>query len=97
MEKLFIIDLMPFLYKGYFVFLRNPRMTASGINTSALLGLANGLMSILKNYAPDYAVLAMDPQGTTFRHEARPTRPSVRRCRRILPLPSPTRSSSPRR
>ena len=72
MEKLFIIDLMPFLYKGYFVFLRNPRMTASGINTSALLGLANGLMSILKNHAPDYAVLAMDPQGTTFRHEAYP-------------------------
>ena len=47
MNKLFIIDLMPFLYKGHFVFLRNPRMTASGINTSALLGLANGLQSIL--------------------------------------------------
>ena len=48
MDKLFIIDLMPFLYKGHFVFLRNPRMTASGINTSALLGLVAGLQSILK-------------------------------------------------
>ena len=69
-DKLFIIDLMPFLYKGHFVFLRNPRMTASGINTSALLGLANGLQSILKHERPTHAVLAMDPQGPTFRHEA---------------------------
>ena len=68
--KLFIIDLMPFLYKGHFVFLRNPRITASGINTSALLGLANGLMSILKKESPTHAVLAMDPGGPTFRHEA---------------------------
>ena len=70
MEKLFIIDLMPFLYKGHFVFLRNPRMTASGINTSALLGLANGLQSILKKEKPTHAVLAMDPGGPTFRHKA---------------------------
>ena len=67
---LFIIDLMPFLYKGHFVFIRNPRMTASGINTSALLGLANGLQSILKKEQPTHAVLAMDPGGPTFRHEA---------------------------
>ena len=63
---------MPFLYKGHFVFLRNPRMTASGINTSALLGLANGLESILKKERPTHAVLAMDPEGPTFRHEAYP-------------------------
>ncbi len=70
MKKLFIIDLMPFLYKGHFVFLRNPRMTTSGINTSALLGLVNGLQSILKKEQPTHAVFAMDPGGPTFRHEA---------------------------
>ena len=70
MEKLFIIDMMPFLYKGHFVFLRNPRMTSSGINTSALIGLANGLLSILKKEQPTHAVFAMDPGGPTFRHEA---------------------------
>ena len=68
--KLFVIDLMPFLYKGHFVFLRNPRMTASGINTSALLGLANGLLGILRREQPTHAVLAMDPSGPTFRHQA---------------------------
>ena len=70
MKKLFIIDLMPFLYKGYFVFIRNPRMTKSGINTSALLGLANGLLGILKKENPTHVVLAMDPGGPTFRHQA---------------------------
>lgn len=70
MKKLFIIDMMPFLYKGHFVFLRSPRITASGINTSALLGLANGLSSILKRENPTHAVFAMDPSGPTFRHEA---------------------------
>ncbi|MBR1922096.1 MAG: DNA polymerase I, partial [Kiritimatiellae bacterium] len=68
--KLFIVDMMPFLYKGHFVFLRNPRMTSSGINTSALLGLASGLQSILKRESPTHAVLAMDPGGPTFRHKA---------------------------
>ena len=70
--KLFIVDMMPFLYKGHFVFLKNPRMTASGINTSALLGLANGLLAILRKESPTHVVLAMDPGGPTFRHEAYP-------------------------
>ncbi len=72
MKKLFIVDLMPFLYKGHFVFLRNPRLTASGLNTSALLGLANGLLGILRREKPDYLVLAMDSTGPTFRKEAYP-------------------------
>ncbi len=70
--KLFIVDLMPLLYRGHFVFLRNPRMTASGINTSALLGLVNGLLSIYRRERPTHMVLAMDPGGPTFRHEAYP-------------------------
>ena len=72
MKKLFIIDLMPFLYRGHFVFLRNPRMTSSGLNVSALFGFANGVASILAEHRPTHAVLAMDPSGPTFRHKAYP-------------------------
>jgi len=68
MDKLFVIDMMPFLYKGHFVFLSNPRITATGINTSALLGLANALSSMLKREKPTHAVFATDPGGPTFRH-----------------------------
>ena len=63
---------MPFLYKGHFVFLRNPRMTTTGLNVSALIGFANGVTSILAEHKPTHAVLAMDPSGPTFRHEAFP-------------------------
>ena len=70
MKKLFIVDMMPFLYKGHFVFLRNPRITTGGLNTSALVGLASSLRSILQKERPTHVVLAMDPGGPTFRHAA---------------------------
>ena len=35
-ETLFLIDLMPILYRGHFVFLKKPRRTASGVITSSL-------------------------------------------------------------
>ena len=72
MKKLFIIDLMPFLYRGHFVFLKSPRMTSTGINTSALIGFVNGLVSIVKDQEPTHVVLAMDPGAPTFRHTAYP-------------------------
>ena len=72
MNRLFIIDLMPFLYRGHFVFLHSPRMTKSGINTSALIGLVSGIQSIFKRGKPTHAVFAMDPAGPTFRHLAYP-------------------------
>ena len=72
MKTLFVIDLMPFLYRGHFVFLNKPRLTYSGLNTSALLGFVNGVMAMLKEHTPTHAVLAMDPEGKTFRHESYP-------------------------
>ena len=71
-KKLFIVDMMPFLYRGHFVFLRNPRLTAGGINTSAVFGLANGVLAVLRREKPTHVVFAMDPGGPTFRHEAFP-------------------------
>ena len=72
MKALCVIDLMPFLYRGHFVFLNKPRITYSGINTSALLGFVNGVMAVLKELSPTHVVLAMDPDGKTFRHDAYP-------------------------
>lgn len=69
MKTLCVIDLMPFLYRGHFVFLNKPRLTNSGLNTSALLGFVNGVMAVLKEREPTHVVLAMDPDGKTFRHD----------------------------
>ena len=69
---LFVIDVMPFLYRGHFAFIKNPRMTADGINTSALVAFASSVTSILSEYKPTHVAFAMDPDGPTFRHEAYP-------------------------
>ena len=47
-------------------------LLTGGINTSALIGFANGVMSILKDNQPTHVVLAMDPGGPSFRHTAYP-------------------------
>ena len=71
-KTLFVIDVMPFLYRGHFAFIKNPRMTATGINTSALVAFASSVTSILSEYNPTHVAFAMDPDGPTFRHEAYP-------------------------
>ncbi len=69
---LFAIDVMPLLYRGHFVFMRNPRMTSSGINTSALTAFAGTLLNILETRDPTHLVLVFDSTTPTFRHERYP-------------------------
>jgi len=71
-KKLFLIDVMPLLYRGHFVFLKDPRMTSTGINTSALTAFANCVLQILNEHAPTHVALVLDSTTPTFRHEAFP-------------------------
>ena len=71
-KKLFLIDVMPLLYRGHFVFLKTPRMTSTGINTSALTGFANTLLQILNEQEPTHVALVLDSETPTFRHERYP-------------------------
>jgi len=71
-KKLFVIDVMPLLYRGHFVFLKSPRMTTTGINTSALYIFAASLIQLLEEYQPTHVALALDSRTKTFRHEIYP-------------------------
>ena len=71
-SSLYVIDVMPLLYRGHFAFLRNPRMTSTGVNTSALTGFIGTVMQILDTRAPTHMVLVQDSFTPTFRHEAYP-------------------------
>ncbi len=71
-SSLYVIDVMPLLYRGHFAFLRNPRMTSAGVNTSALTGFAGTVMQILETRAPAHVVFVQDSLTPTFRHEAFP-------------------------
>jgi DNA polymerase-1 len=68
-NRLFIVDVMPLLYRGHFVFLRNPRITTTGLNTSALYGFASLLLQIIDEQKPTHLVLVLDSETPTFRHE----------------------------
>lgn len=70
--RLFVIDMMPLLYRGHFVFLRNPRMTSGGLNTSALYGFAATLMQVLETQRPTHLALVLDSTTPTFRHREYP-------------------------
>ena len=71
-KKLFLIDGMAMVYRAYFGFIRNPRITSKGENVSAVFGFVNTLLDILHTHAPTHLAVAFDTHGPTFRHEAYP-------------------------
>ena len=69
MKTLYLIDGMGLLYRGYYVFIKNPRVTSNGLNTSALYGFTLILLEILEKYQPQYIAVVLDSPEPTFRHK----------------------------
>jgi len=68
-KKLFLLDAFALIYRAYFAFSKNPRISSKGLNTSAIMGFANTLMEVLEKQKPDYISVVFDSSGPTFRHE----------------------------
>ena len=68
-RRVFIIDGYGQIYRSYFAFMNNPLKDKNGNNVSAVYGFFNTMMSLVRQYAPEYLVVAMDSRGRTFRHE----------------------------
>ncbi len=66
MPKLLLIDGHSQAYRAYFG-VKTPLMTQRGELTTAVFGFTRKLLSILKEYAPDYVAVAFDV-GDTWRH-----------------------------
>jgi DNA polymerase-1 len=47
----------------------NPLYDKDGNNFSAIYGFFNSLSMVIREYKPDYLVVALDSKGPTFRHE----------------------------
>lgn len=71
-DKLLLVDLMPILYRGYFVFLHKPRRTATGANTSALVLFANTIEQLIRTLKPTHVAIAFESRTPTFRHKLYP-------------------------
>ncbi|GAB1405306.1 DNA polymerase I [Lentimicrobium sp.] len=68
-KKLFLLDAMALIYRAYYALNRNPRITSTGLNTSAILGFANSLYDVIKNEKPSHIGVAFDTRAPTVRHE----------------------------
>lgn len=68
-KKLFLIDAYALIYRAYYAFIKSPRISSKGVNTSAVLGFVNTLEDVLKNCNPTHIGVAFDPSSPTFRHE----------------------------
>ena len=66
---LYIIDGFGLIYRSYFAFINRPLRDLEGNNVSALFGFFNTLLMIVREYRPDYLVVAMDTPAPTFRHQ----------------------------
>ena len=71
-DKLFLLDGMALVYRAHFAFIRNPVLTSGGVNTSALYGFTNTLLSILQNEDPHHIAVVFDTPEPTERHRLFP-------------------------
>ena len=69
-QKLFLLDAYALIYRAYYALFRNPRVTSTGLNTSAIFGFVNTLEDLVKKENPTHLAVCFDPPGGhTFRHE----------------------------
>ena len=67
-KKLFLLDGMALVYRAYFAFSQNPRVTSYGFNTSAIFGYVTTLLDLLKREKPTHIGVSFDTSEPTARH-----------------------------
>ncbi len=68
-KKLFLLDAMALIYRAHFAFIKAPRITSTGINTSCVFGFANVILEVIQKEKPTHIGVAFDLPGGTFRNE----------------------------
>jgi len=68
-KNLFLLDAYALIYRGYYAFIKNPRINSKGTDTSAILGFMNSLFDIIRTQNPDYLAVAFDKGGSVTRSE----------------------------
>ncbi|GAB5555796.1 MAG: DNA polymerase I [Schleiferiaceae bacterium] len=71
-KKLFLLDAYALIFRAYFAFARNPRVTSKGIDTSAVFGFVTTLMDLLAKENPTHIAVVFDTKAKTVRHEEFP-------------------------
>ncbi|MFZ2285752.1 MAG: DNA polymerase I [Bacteroidales bacterium] len=70
--RLFLLDAYALIFRSYYAFIKNPRVTSKGMNTSAVFGFLLTLEELLTKQRPTHIAVVFDPPGPTFRNEIYP-------------------------
>jgi len=68
-KRLFLVDAYALIFRGYYAFIKNPRINSKGTDTSAILGFMNSLLDVIKRERPDHLAVCFDKGGSTDRVE----------------------------
>lgn len=68
-KKLFLLDAYALIFRAYYAFIKNPRVTSKGLNTSAVFGFLLALEEVLQKRKPTHIAVVFDTPSPTFRHE----------------------------
>jgi len=71
-KRLFLVDAYALIFRGYYAFIKNPRINSKGMDTSAILGFTNSLLDVIKRERPDHLAVCFDKGGSVARKEAFP-------------------------
>ncbi len=68
-KRLFLIDAYAMIFRGYYAFIKNPRLSTKGLDTSAIFGFTNSLIELIKRERPSHLAVVFDVGRTNIRHE----------------------------
>lgn len=71
-KRLFLLDAYALIFRGYYAFIKNPRINSKGMDTSAILGFTNSLLDVIKRERPDHLAVCFDKGGSVARTEMFP-------------------------
>jgi len=68
-KRVFLVDAFALIFRGYYAFIKNPRINSKGLDTSAIMGFMNSLLDVIKRERPDHLAVCFDKGGSTDRVE----------------------------
>lgn len=68
-KKLFLLDAYALIFRAYYAFIKNPRVTSYGLNTNAIFGFTTTLLDILENQKPSHIAVVFDHKSENVRKQ----------------------------
>jgi len=66
-KRLFLLDAFALIFRGYYAFIKNPRINSKGMDTSAIMGFMNSLLDVIRRENPDHLAVCFDKDGSAER------------------------------